>query len=134
MPRQTSLQITEATDRQVEYLKTAGFGSLTEIMRIAVDRLYLQERKPMGTLKFDNPILDAASLSPVCRRVCEGQSFVPSQYQLLTDQPVDAYDRDPEHESAVIRAFDAAGEELIITNADIYYYTVVMEREQALAA
>lgn len=43
MPRQTSLQVTEATDRQVEALKLAGFGSLTDIIRIAVDRMYRDE-------------------------------------------------------------------------------------------
>lgn len=93
-----------------------------------------QEMKPMSILKFDNPIQDAVSLSPAARRVCTSQRFTPVKYQLLTDQPVDAYDRDPEHECAVIRAFDAAGDELFVTNADIYYFTVVMEREQALAA
>ena len=43
MPRQTSVQLTEATERQVAALKGAGFGSLTDVIRIAIDRMYQQE-------------------------------------------------------------------------------------------
>lgn len=43
MTRQTSLQLTPATERQVEYLRTAGFGTLTDIVRIAIDRMAIQE-------------------------------------------------------------------------------------------
>lgn len=43
MPRQTSMQITDATDRQAEHLKLAGFGSFTDIVRIAIDRMAQQE-------------------------------------------------------------------------------------------
>lgn len=46
MPRQTSVQITEATDRQVEALKLAGFGSLTDIIRLAIDRMHRDECPP----------------------------------------------------------------------------------------
>jgi hypothetical protein len=42
MPRQTSLQLTEATERQVEYLKQQGFGTFTDINRVAIDRMYNQ--------------------------------------------------------------------------------------------
>jgi len=45
MPRQTSIQLTEATERQVETLKTRGFGTFTDIVRIAVDRMYIEERR-----------------------------------------------------------------------------------------
>jgi len=47
MPRQTSLQLTEATDRQVEALSEAGFGRLTDIVRLAVDRMHRQEMGKM---------------------------------------------------------------------------------------
>lgn len=43
MPRQTSVQLTEATERQVEALKTQGFGTTTDIIRLAIDRLYQVE-------------------------------------------------------------------------------------------
>ena len=43
MTRQTSVQITEATDAQVEYLKAKGFGTFTDIQRIAIDRMAQQE-------------------------------------------------------------------------------------------
>ena len=43
MTRQTSSQITEATDAQVEYLKQRGFGTFTDIQRIAIDRMAQQE-------------------------------------------------------------------------------------------
>lgn len=41
MPRQTSLQLTEATERQVAALRS--FGTFTDIARIAIDRLYRDE-------------------------------------------------------------------------------------------
>jgi len=48
MPRQTSVQLTESTERQAAALKTAGFGSLTDIIRIAIDRMYQQEIPTMS--------------------------------------------------------------------------------------
>lgn len=45
MPRQTSFQMTEATERQMNDLKVAGFGTTTDVIRIAIDRMYQQERK-----------------------------------------------------------------------------------------
>ena len=46
MPRQTSIQLTESTERQVEALKLAGFGSLTDIIRLAIDRMHRDECPP----------------------------------------------------------------------------------------
>lgn len=43
MSRQTSIQVTSATDEQVELLKQSGFGSFTDIVRIAIDRMAKQE-------------------------------------------------------------------------------------------
>lgn len=45
MPRQTSLQITEATDRQVAFLQEQGFGTFTDIVRIAIDRMCQEESR-----------------------------------------------------------------------------------------
>jgi hypothetical protein len=47
MPTQTSVQLTDATKRQVEALKLAGFGSLTDIIRIAIDRMHRDECPPV---------------------------------------------------------------------------------------
>lgn len=41
MPRQTSLQLTEATERQVAALRS--FGTFTDVNRIAIDRMYRDE-------------------------------------------------------------------------------------------
>ena len=41
--KQTSLQLTEATQRQVRELEALGFGSFTDIVRLAIDRMYQQE-------------------------------------------------------------------------------------------
>lgn len=41
MPRQTSLQLTVATERQVAALRS--FGTFTDINRIAIDRMYRDE-------------------------------------------------------------------------------------------
>jgi hypothetical protein len=43
MSRQTSIQVTSATDQQVDQLKQHGFGSFTDIVRIAIDRMAQQE-------------------------------------------------------------------------------------------
>ena len=44
MTRQTSLQVTEQTERQVKALEEAGFGTgFTNIVRLAVDRMYRDE-------------------------------------------------------------------------------------------
>ena len=43
MSRQTSMQLTPATERQVEYLRQEGFGNFTDIVRLAIDRMYRRE-------------------------------------------------------------------------------------------
>ena len=40
MPRQTSVQIIEVTERQVADLTAHGYGSFTDIVRVAIDRLH----------------------------------------------------------------------------------------------
>lgn len=50
MPRQTSVQLTEATERQVEELKALGFGSMTDVIRTAVDRMYQQETRTVSDM------------------------------------------------------------------------------------
>lgn len=42
MPRQTSIQITEATEQQARSLKR--YGTFTDVAKIAIDRMYNQER------------------------------------------------------------------------------------------
>lgn len=51
MPRQTSIQLTESTRRQAAALTAAGFGTFTDIVRTAIDRMYTQE-KPMLTYQI----------------------------------------------------------------------------------
>jgi hypothetical protein len=41
--RQTSIRLSELTDRQIEALTTQGFGSFSDIIRIAIDRMHQQE-------------------------------------------------------------------------------------------
>lgn len=43
MVRQTSVNLTKSTERQVEELKSAGFGGFTDIVRLAIDRLHTSE-------------------------------------------------------------------------------------------
>ena len=45
MTRQTSIQLTEATDRQVKALTEQGFGTFTDVVRIAIDRMYRTETR-----------------------------------------------------------------------------------------
>lgn len=78
MPRQTSVQLTESTERQAAALKAAGFGNMTDIIRTAIDRMYQQERRTMNTKQIQERIetltvrMDAAarksSADPVIQR------------------------------------------------------------------
>lgn len=43
MTHQTSIQLTEAQAKQIESLKAAGFGNFTDIVRLAIDRMYQTE-------------------------------------------------------------------------------------------
>lgn len=44
MTRQTSLQVNENTEQQAIELKRRGFGTFTDVVRTAVDRMFNQER------------------------------------------------------------------------------------------
>ena len=48
MPRQTSVQLTEATEKQIDWLKGIGYGNFTDIARIAIDRMYREEMNQMN--------------------------------------------------------------------------------------
>lgn len=48
MTRQTSLQVTEATERQAKALQSLGFGSFTDVVRLAVDRMFQTEVREMS--------------------------------------------------------------------------------------
>lgn len=65
MPRQTSIQLTEATERQVQALQAAGFGSFTDIARIAIDRMHKEEMQTMK--KYSQQQLQAAAHAAVER-------------------------------------------------------------------
>lgn len=39
------MQLTEATERQVSYLQERGFGTRTDIVRVAIDRMYNTEKE-----------------------------------------------------------------------------------------
>ena len=43
MTRQTSFQMTEATEAQLDALKAQGYGTTTDIIRIAIDRMAREE-------------------------------------------------------------------------------------------
>lgn len=47
MPTQVSMQLTDAQIRQIEALTAAGFGNRSDVVRIAVDRMYQQETRTM---------------------------------------------------------------------------------------
>lgn len=61
MPRQTSVQLTEATEQQVANLQERGFGRFTDIVRIAIDRMYreehIMEMKPYIKIQFSDDSL-----------------------------------------------------------------------------
>jgi len=47
---QVSLQLTEAQMRQIEMLQKLGFGTRSDIVRLALDRMYRQEAETMRKL------------------------------------------------------------------------------------
>lgn len=49
MPKQTSFQATEATQTQLAALRQAGYGTTTDIIRIAIDRMHREEKETMST-------------------------------------------------------------------------------------
>lgn len=42
--KRRNVNTTQSTDRQVKFLKDRGYGDFTAIVRIAIDRMYNQER------------------------------------------------------------------------------------------
>lgn len=54
MTRQTSFQLTEATEAQLDYLKQAGFGGTTDVIRIAIDRMAQQEGMNTMTIQIEH--------------------------------------------------------------------------------
>jgi hypothetical protein len=42
--RRTTTNLTEAQDAQIKYLQGCGYGDFTQIIRTALDRMYMQER------------------------------------------------------------------------------------------
>lgn len=44
MPRQTSINLTEATEKQVADLSDAGYGTFTNVVRTAIDRMHQVEK------------------------------------------------------------------------------------------
>ena len=56
MTRQTSSQVTEATDAQITFLKAKGFGTFTQIQRTAIDRMAKKEGyRAMRFFKYTGP-------------------------------------------------------------------------------
>lgn len=55
MPTQVSMQLTEAQIRQIEALTAAGFGNRSDVVRIAVDRMYREETRTMQLLIHRDP-------------------------------------------------------------------------------
>lgn len=49
-PTQVSVQLTDATMEQIEYLKRCGFGTRTNIVRMAIQDRYQNEREERGDM------------------------------------------------------------------------------------
>ena len=52
MTRQTSIQLTEATEAQIAALRAQGYGTTTNIIRTAIDRMAEQEGHAMTYTKY----------------------------------------------------------------------------------
>ena len=47
--RRTTVNLTQATERQVKALTAQGFGTFTDVVRIAIDRMYRTETRKQET-------------------------------------------------------------------------------------
>lgn len=50
MTRQTTIRLTPATDQQIDELQQSGFGTVADIIRIAIDRMSQQEKTNMKSI------------------------------------------------------------------------------------
>lgn len=55
------MQLTPAQERQLEALRVAGYGNTSDIIRIAIDRMYNEENMTMIIAKSDREIIAAAA-------------------------------------------------------------------------
>lgn len=51
--RRTTVNLTQATERQIEALKAQGFGTFTDVVRIAIDRMYRTETRKQEAREMD---------------------------------------------------------------------------------
>ena len=61
--RQTSMNLTPATEAQLDYLKAKGFGGTTDVVRIAIDRMATQEG--MNTMYTKYTMIEGRRDEPV---------------------------------------------------------------------
>ena len=62
MARQTSIQLGEATERQIAELSRLGFGNTTAIIRTAIDRMHQQERGAYRAMNT-HPVFDTRTVN-----------------------------------------------------------------------
>lgn len=115
MPRQTSIQLTGSTERQVEALKRAGFGSQTDIIRLAVDRMFREEYKIAPIAVGDKYAFDDSN-EDKSQFVMQGaHDCARGWFEVLSLQGEDATihcqidrwdNREPERVSTIDRTFD----------------------------
>jgi hypothetical protein len=56
MRKQTSMQTDEAMRNQISKLRQLGYGTFSNVIRIAVDRMYREETSKTRAQKFDPTI------------------------------------------------------------------------------
>ena len=114
MTRQTSVQITEATDAQVEYLKAKGFGTFTDIQRIAIDRMAQQEGHTTMTTQTG---FDLKTASREVQNAAAALGIKSGKWEPISaDRPVDALPDD-----AVVAKVWNSRKSASITAGDIRY-------------
>lgn len=84
--RQTSVQLTPATQRQVNDLQMAGFGSFTDIVRAAIDRMYQQEKDSI-LVTFEIKQLDGEHVATIT--YADGTMFTTGDWQSAQPQTLD---------------------------------------------
>ena len=79
MRKQTNLRLPDKTRDQIEALQNAGFGTLTGIVQVAIDRMYQQEigshqqEKTMNSKKIDKNSVQQVAHDLFTKTVYQGQ-------------------------------------------------------------
>ena len=88
--RQTSVNVTAATEEQVAALSVKGYGTFTDIVRIAIDRMAREEGHTMTRVLFQ-PDMAAAEVVSIIHASQRGTGTDGEAFDFATPQDAAAF-------------------------------------------